>query len=140
MGAIAKKAIGIMVTATAAAMVRMLIDDAKVESVHRPSTANDPTMSRREIAEASAMMNWRVLRRRSSNPEFAFWSDMEVSASRLSAVVGMKFPTDVCIRKSPAMKIRGLQLGCGGEFSKKRSATLGSFAMRVREIECAVLR
>ena len=84
MGAIAKKAIGIMATAAAAEIVRMLIDKAKVESLHRTDKANDPARSRRPIAEASAMMNPRtLLRRRSSNPEFAFWSDMRTEVIRL---------------------------------------------------------
>jgi len=79
MGATAKKAIGIMATAAAAAIVRILIENAKVESVNRDETANDPTRNRTPIAEASAMMNpITLLRRRSSNPDFAFWSDMGV--------------------------------------------------------------
>ena len=57
MGAIAKKAIGIMATAAAAAIVTMLIDKAKVESVNRDKTANDPASNRTPIAEASAMIN-----------------------------------------------------------------------------------
>ena len=73
MGATAKKAIGIMATAAPAAIVRMLIDKINVESVNRNDTASDPTRSRRPIAEASAMRNpITLLRRRSSNPDFAF--------------------------------------------------------------------
>ena len=53
----AKKAIGIMATATAAAIVRMLIASAKVESLHRPMTANEPARSRTPIATVSAMRN-----------------------------------------------------------------------------------
>jgi hypothetical protein len=57
MGAIAKKRIGIIATATAAAMVTMLIDNAKVESFHRPKTANNPAMTRTPSATVSAMIN-----------------------------------------------------------------------------------
>ena len=57
MGATAKKAIGIMVTAAAATSVTPLTNKAKVASVNRNDTANDPARSRSPIAEASAMMN-----------------------------------------------------------------------------------
>ena len=79
MGATAKKAIGITAVATAAAIVRILIENANVEFVSHDDTANDPARNRRPIAEASAMMNpITLLRRRSSNPDFAFWSNMAV--------------------------------------------------------------
>lgn len=63
MGVIAKKAIGIMTTAAAATIVRMLIDKAKKESVHRPNTANDPVISRTPSATLSAMINAIILSR-----------------------------------------------------------------------------
>ena len=79
MGAIAKKAIGITATAAAAAIVRMFIEKAKVEFVSHDDVANNPARNRRPIAEASAMMNpITLLRRRSSNPDFAFWSNITV--------------------------------------------------------------
>jgi len=79
MGATAKKAIGIMAVATAAAIVRILIENANVEFVSHDDTANDPARNKRPIAEASAMMNpITLLRRRSSNPDFAFWSNMAI--------------------------------------------------------------
>jgi hypothetical protein len=87
MGATAKKAIGRMATATAAAIVRMLTENANVESVNRDDTANDPARKRRPIAEASAMMNpITLLRRRSSNPDFAFWSDIVGAKSELLVI------------------------------------------------------
>src|SRR5438105_11028185 len=52
----------------------------------------------------------------------------------------MKFPRDVRVDESPAVDIRWLQSRRGSEFSKKRSATLGRFAISVSEIKCAVLR
>ena len=57
MGATAKKTIGIMATAAAAMIVTLLTNKAKVGSVNRNDTANDPARSRSPIAEASAMMN-----------------------------------------------------------------------------------
>jgi hypothetical protein len=57
MGATAKNAIGIMATAAAAMIVTPLTNKAKVASVNRNDTANDPARSRSPIAEASAMMN-----------------------------------------------------------------------------------
>jgi len=63
MGATAKKAIGIMVTAAAATSVTPLTNKAKVASVNRNDTANDPARSRSPIAEASAMMNPTILLR-----------------------------------------------------------------------------
>ena len=57
MGATAKKTIGIMATAAAAAIVTPLTTKAKVGSVNRNDTANDPARSRSPIAEASAIMN-----------------------------------------------------------------------------------
>ena len=57
MGVIAKKAIGIMATAAAAAIVTTLTDKAKMEFVNSDDTANDPARSRRPIAEASATRN-----------------------------------------------------------------------------------
>jgi hypothetical protein len=76
MGAIAKNATGIIATAAAAIIVRILIEKAKVESLHRTKTAKDPTRRRRPIAETSTIMNWRILERRRSKAEFVFWSDM----------------------------------------------------------------
>ena len=55
MGAIAKKAIGIMATAAAATMVTMLIDKARVGSVGFSDTANIPARIRAAMAETSAM-------------------------------------------------------------------------------------
>src|SRR5438270_14071590 len=63
MGATAKKAIGIMVTAAAATSVTPLTNKAKVASVNRNDKANDPARSRSPIAEASAMMNPTILLR-----------------------------------------------------------------------------
>jgi len=66
-----------MATAAAAAIVRMLTNKARVESLNRTDKASDPTRSRTPIAEASAMTNpITLLRRRSSNRDFAFSSDM----------------------------------------------------------------
>jgi len=79
MGETEKKTIGITAVATAAAIVRILIENANVEFVSHDDTANDPARNRRPIAEASAMMNpITLLRRRSSNPDFAFWSNITV--------------------------------------------------------------
>jgi predicted small secreted protein len=74
MGAIAKNAIGIIATAAAAIIVRILIEKAKVESLHRTKTAKDPTRRRRPIAESSTIMNGE------------FWSDV---AARLSSCFGV---------------------------------------------------
>jgi len=52
----------------------------------------------------------------------------------------MKFPRGVRVDESPAVDIRRLQCGRGGEFSKKRGATLSRFAISVSEIKRAVLR
>jgi hypothetical protein len=77
MGAIAKKIIGIIATATAAAIVTTFTDKAKVESASRNDNANIPARSRTPIAAASAMTNpSTLLRRRRKNPEASFWSDM----------------------------------------------------------------
>ena len=78
MGRMAKKRIGIMATAAAAAIVTMLIDKARVGSDGFSDKAVAPVRSRAPMAEASIMMNpINLLRRRSSNPDVAFWSDME---------------------------------------------------------------
>ncbi len=77
MGGTAKKMIGIMATAAAAAIVRMLTNKARVESLNRTDKASDPARNRTPIAEASVITNpITLLRRRSSNPDFAFSSDM----------------------------------------------------------------
>jgi hypothetical protein len=52
----------------------------------------------------------------------------------------MKLPADVCVGKGPAVDIRWLQSGRGGEPPKKSGATLGRFAISVSEIKRAVLR
>ena len=57
MGAIAKKAIGIMATAAAATIVTMLIDKARVGSAGFSDTANMPARIRAPIAEVSVMRN-----------------------------------------------------------------------------------
>ena len=62
-GAIPKNMIGISATAAAAAMVRILIDQASVESVIRTNTAIAPPPSNTPIAEASAIINPITLRR-----------------------------------------------------------------------------
>ena len=73
MGAIAKKAIGIMATAAAATIVTMLIDKMRVGSAGFSDTANIPASSRAAIAEVSVMMNpINLLRRSSSKPDLAF--------------------------------------------------------------------
>ena len=74
MGAIAKKIIGIIATAAAAAIVTMFIDKASVGSVGRNDKANIPDTSRTPIAEASVMINPITLlrcRRRSSDSSFS---------------------------------------------------------------------
>ena len=77
MGAIAKKMIGIIATAAAAAIVTMFTDKARAESASRDDKANAPARSRTPIAEASVMINpMSLLRRCCSNPDFSFWSDM----------------------------------------------------------------
>jgi len=73
MGATAKKAIGIMATAAAATIVAMLTNKAKVDSVNRDDTANDPARNRTPITEASVMMNPITLLRRRRRK--SFWSD-----------------------------------------------------------------
>jgi len=70
MGAIAKKAIGIMATAAATRIVKTLIEKARVESLHRTKTAKDPIRSRRPIAETSTIRNRRILLRRRRESEF----------------------------------------------------------------------
>jgi hypothetical protein len=73
MGAIAKKIIGIIATATAAAIVTIFTDKAKAGSGSLNDKANVPDRSRTPIAEASAMINpITLLRRRRSNPNFSF--------------------------------------------------------------------
>ena len=73
MGAIAKKIIGTIATATAAAIVTIFIDNAKAGSASLNDKANVPDRSRTPIAEASAMINpITLLRRRRSNPNFSF--------------------------------------------------------------------
>jgi hypothetical protein len=74
MGATAKKAIGIMATAAAAAIVAMLTNKTKVDSVNRDDTANDPARNRTLIAEASATINPMTLLRRRRRK--SFWSDI----------------------------------------------------------------
>jgi hypothetical protein len=64
MGAIAKKIIGIVATATAAASVTMFTDKAKMGSASRNDKANSPDRSRTPIAEASVMINPITLLRR----------------------------------------------------------------------------
>jgi len=130
MGAIAKKAIGITATAAAAAIVRMFIEKAKVESVSHDDVANNPARNRRPIAEASAMMNPITLLRWRCN--------IGLLDSKLTAVIGMKSPRDVRIGESPSLQIRRLQSGCGSELPKKcrpalRCVTLG-------KVKRAVLR
>jgi hypothetical protein len=73
MGAIAKKIIGIIATATAAAIVAIFIDKAKAGSASLNHKSNVPDRSRTPIAEVSAMINpITLLRRRRSNPNFSF--------------------------------------------------------------------
>ena len=55
--------IGISATAAAAAMVTILIDMARVESVMRTNTAIVPASSNSPIADASAIINPISLRR-----------------------------------------------------------------------------
>jgi hypothetical protein len=57
MGAMAKKMIGIMARAAAAAIVRMLTNKARVESLNRTDKASDPTRSKMPIVEAAVMTN-----------------------------------------------------------------------------------
>ena len=76
MGAIAKKMIGIVATAAAAAIVTMFTDKARVESASRDDKANVPARSRTPIAEPSVMINpITLLRRRRRNSDSSFWSD-----------------------------------------------------------------
>ena len=124
MGATAKKAIGIMATAAAAAIVTILTDKAKVEFVNRDDTANDPTRSRTPIAEASAMINPITLLRCRSRKLFG--SDMVVltGSSRLAAVVGMKSPRAVRIVESPSLDVGWLQSSRGSKAPKSCRPTL----------------
>jgi hypothetical protein len=64
MGAIAKKMIGVIATAAAAAIVTMFTDKARVESAGGDDRANVPARSRTPIAEASVMINPITLLRR----------------------------------------------------------------------------
>ena len=74
---IAKKRMGMIVATLAAAIVIMSIDQAQAGFAGFSDKASAPATSRRPMAEDSAMMNPNtLLRRRSSNPDFAFWSDM----------------------------------------------------------------
>jgi hypothetical protein len=57
MGAIAKKIIGTIATAAAAAIVTIFIDKAKDGSASLTDKADVPDRSRTPIAEASAMIN-----------------------------------------------------------------------------------
>ena len=78
-GAIAKKMIGIIATAAAAAMVTMFTDKARVESASRDDKANVPARSRTPTAEASVMINpITLLRRRRRNSDSSFWSDISI--------------------------------------------------------------
>ena len=52
----------------------------------------------------------------------------------------MKSPVGVGDSKGAAVNVRWLQARGGREFSKKRGATFGRFAIRVGEIKGAVLR
>ena len=75
MGAIAKKMIGIMATAAAAAIVTMFTDKARVESASRDEKANATARSKTPIAEASVMINpMSLLRRRCRNSDSSLWS------------------------------------------------------------------
>ena len=75
MGEIAKKTIGIIATAAAAAIVTMFSDKARVGSASRDK-ANAPDRSRTPIAEASVTINpINLLRRRRRNSDSSFWSD-----------------------------------------------------------------
>jgi len=77
MGAIAKKMIGIIATAAAAAIVTMFTDKARVELASRDDKANAPARSRTPIAEASVMINpISLLRRRCRNSVSSVWSDI----------------------------------------------------------------
>ena len=79
MGAIAKKIIGIIATAAAAAIVTMFTDKAKVESASRDDKANIPAKSRTPIAAASVMINpITLLRRCRKSLESSFWSDSSI--------------------------------------------------------------
>jgi len=64
MGAMAKKAIGITATATAAVIVRMLIDKRRAGSADLNDNAIEPMRRREPTAEASAMINPIILLRR----------------------------------------------------------------------------
>jgi hypothetical protein len=76
MGAIAKKIIGIIATAAAAAIVTIFTDKAKVGSASRDDKANAPDRSRTPTAEASVIINpITLLRRRRRNSDSSFWSD-----------------------------------------------------------------
>jgi len=136
--------IGMIATATAAAMVAMLIDQARAGSDGFSATAIAPATTRRPIATASAMMNpTTLLRRRSSNPDLAFWSDIGTVFEKLkslSAVIGMKLPANVGIGEGSSQYIRGLESGRGSELPKKRSPAPGRFTMSLGEVKRAVLR
>jgi hypothetical protein len=82
MGVTAKKAIGMMATATAATIVTMSTDTAKVEFVSHDDTANVPARKRRPIAEASATINPIILLRRRRLK--SSWSDMVVPEEGIS--------------------------------------------------------
>ena len=140
MGVTAKKAIGMMATATAATIVTMSTDTAKVEFVSHDDTANVPARKRRPIAEASATINPIILLRRRRLK--SFWSDMvvprELLVSKLAAIVGMKSPRDVRIGESSSLDVRWLQSGRGSEPPEKRSSAPCCSTMR--EVKRAVLR
>lgn len=139
MGATAKKAIGIMATAAAATIVTPLINKAKVASVNRNDTANDPARSRSPIAEASAMMNpTTLLRWRCNIGDRLSVSGYSLLVARLSPVIGMKSSRDVRVDESPSVDIRWLYSGRGSEPPKERSPARGR--VRVSEVKCAVLR
>ena len=58
-----------------------------------------------------------------------------------ASVVGMKFSADVGVVERPAINIRWLHSGRGGEFSKKRSAAPSCFTtISLSEVKRAVLR
>src|ERR1700736_5596154 len=122
----------------------MLTNNAKVEFVNRNDTANDPTRSRRPIADPSEMTNpITLLRRRSSNPDFTFWSDMGAwlvisIGYQLAAVVGMKSSRDVRVVKSSSAHIRRLHSGCDSKLSKKHSPAL--CCSTLGKVQCAALR
>src|SRR4029077_6024382 len=109
MGVTAKKAIGMMATATAAIIVTMLTDKAKVGFVSHDDTANTPARKRRPIAEASATINPIILLRRRRLK--SSWSDMVLPEEGISWQVSGRCRDESAARRANRRKfVAGCQV------------------------------